>query len=124
MTGTPSDHLANERTFLAYIRTALAFVGFGFVISRFAIFLRQYALIAHQALPRGTNASVTFGVVMVLIGVGMAIFGSARYVRERAALMRNESRALSSAASVIIVVVVALFGILISADLVAVAHSL
>jgi len=31
---TVRDHLANERTFLAYVRTSLALVGFGFVIAR------------------------------------------------------------------------------------------
>lgn len=124
MPGTPSDHLANERTFLAYIRTGLAFVGFGFVISRFAIFLRQYAVIAHQTLPASQNASVTFGVVMVFIGVGMAIFGAVRYVSERSALMRGDSNALSKGAAIAIVVVLAIIGILISIDLIAVSRSL
>ena len=31
------DHLANERTFLAWMRTGLAVVVFGFAIGRFAI---------------------------------------------------------------------------------------
>ena len=36
--GSPNDHLANERTFLAWIRTSIAFIGFGFVIVKFAVF--------------------------------------------------------------------------------------
>ncbi len=37
------DHLANERTFLAWVRTSVAIVVFGFAIGRFAIALRQLA---------------------------------------------------------------------------------
>ena len=36
-----SDHAANERTYLAYLRTGLAFMGFGFVIERFDLFVRD-----------------------------------------------------------------------------------
>ena len=38
------DHLANERTFLAWVRTGAAIVVFGFAIGRFAIALRQLVL--------------------------------------------------------------------------------
>jgi putative membrane protein len=37
------DHLANERTFLAWVRTGAAIVVFGFAIGRFAIAMRQLA---------------------------------------------------------------------------------
>jgi putative membrane protein len=30
-----SDHAANERTFLAWVRTAIAVIAFGFVIEKF-----------------------------------------------------------------------------------------
>ena len=32
-----TDHLANERTFLAWIRTGLATITFGFVVERFGL---------------------------------------------------------------------------------------
>ena len=35
------DHLANERTFLAWVRTGVATIIFGFAIGRFSIALRQ-----------------------------------------------------------------------------------
>ena len=38
-----SDHAANERTFLAWVRTAIAMMAFGFVIERFDLFLRYAA---------------------------------------------------------------------------------
>ena len=39
-----TDHLANERTFLAWIRTGLATITFGFVVERFGLLLRELGL--------------------------------------------------------------------------------
>jgi putative membrane protein len=38
-----SDHAANERTFLAWVRTGIAVVAFGFLIERFNLFLLALA---------------------------------------------------------------------------------
>jgi len=38
-----SDHAANERTFLAWVRTGLAMIAFGFVIEKFNLFLLAIA---------------------------------------------------------------------------------
>src|SRR5262249_7117067 len=38
-----SDHAANERTFLAWVRTAIAVMAFGFIIERFDLFLKVAA---------------------------------------------------------------------------------
>ena len=43
-----SDHAANERTFLAWVRTAIAMMAFGFVIERFDLFLRYATPFAAQ----------------------------------------------------------------------------
>ena len=50
-----SDHAANERTFLAWVRTAIAVMAFGFVIERFDLFLQVAApqLALRQAAPHG-----------------------------------------------------------------------
>jgi putative membrane protein len=45
-----SDHAANERTFLAWVRTAIAVMAFGFLVERFDLFLE----IAGQTLDRRT----------------------------------------------------------------------
>ena len=38
-----SDHAANERTFLAWVRTGIAVIAFGFVVEKFNLFLRTIA---------------------------------------------------------------------------------
>jgi len=54
------DHLANERTFLAWVRTSVAIVVFGFAIGRFAIALRQLTEFQGH-VPKTTGLSVWMG---------------------------------------------------------------
>ena len=39
--GSATDHLANERTLLAWIRTSIGIMAFGFVVVKFSLFVRQ-----------------------------------------------------------------------------------
>ncbi len=88
-----SDVLANERTFLAYVRTALAMIGFGFVIARFGLFVEEIAAVAHLRVT-APHLSTSFGIVMALFGVTVAGIGVVRYVATADALRRGEVRAL------------------------------
>ncbi len=79
------DHLANERTFLAWVRTSVAIVVFGFAIGRFAIAMRQ--LTAFQGLAsKTTGLSVWMGMISILAGVLMVVMGLIRYRKTRALL--------------------------------------
>jgi inner membrane protein YidH len=79
------DHLANERTFLAWVRTGAAIVVFGFAIGRFAIAMRQ--LTELQGHPLRTAAmSVWMGSAAIVAGVMLVIAGLVRYRKTRAQL--------------------------------------
>lgn len=79
------DHLANERTFLAWVRTSVAIVVFGFAIGRFAIAMRQ--LTAFQGrVSHTTGFSVWMGMTSIFAGVVMVVAGLMRYRRTRAQL--------------------------------------
>jgi putative membrane protein len=79
------DHLANERTFLAWVRTSVAIVVFGFAIGRFAIAMRQLTALQGHA-SKTTGLSVVMGMISILAGVVMMIAGGARYRKTRALL--------------------------------------
>jgi len=64
-----TEYLANERTFLAWIRTSVAVVSLGFVLARFSVWLRELAI------QRGSQFPVHRGGISLPIGVGMMIFG-------------------------------------------------
>ena len=76
----PGDHLANERTFLAWIRTSIALMGFGFVIVKFALFIRQVGnALGENVSTNGKGYSVVIGVIMVALGAIMAMLAYLRY---------------------------------------------
>jgi inner membrane protein YidH len=78
------DHLANERTFLAWVRTGVAIVVFGFAIGRFAIAIRQWMQLEGQGHVIPTSGlSVWFGTAAIIGGVLVCVMGLVRYRRTR-----------------------------------------
>ncbi|MGA9471914.1 MAG: DUF202 domain-containing protein [Terriglobales bacterium] len=76
------DHLANERTFLAWVRTGIATVIFGFAIGRFSIALREFMHL--EGRPSGTSGvTAWFGVISIVGGVLLILAGLARYRKTR-----------------------------------------
>ncbi len=73
-------HMANERTFLAWIRTSIGIMAFGFVVEKFALFLRQlYFLLGKQMVPSPPGISSIFGMVLVGFGALMGVLSFVRY---------------------------------------------
>jgi len=81
LTANPSDHLANERTFLAWIRTSIAIMGFGFVVVKFALFIKEVSLVLtnKQAVLPGKGYSTQIGILLVAIGAFTALYAYWRY---------------------------------------------
>ena len=62
------DHLANERTFLAWVRTGVATIVFGFAIGRFSIAIRELLQIqGHKPTTPGITAWL--GMISIVGGV-------------------------------------------------------
>jgi putative membrane protein len=76
------DHLANERTFLAWVRTGVSIVVFGFAIGRFAIAIRQFLELQGRS-SNTAGLSVWFGTVAIVAGVLLTLGGLARYRQTR-----------------------------------------
>src|SRR5579859_3558519 len=62
-----TDHLANERTFLAWLRTGISVIAFGFVVERFSLLLRELGF--KGQLVFSTHSSSIVGVTLTLLGV-------------------------------------------------------
>lgn len=112
-----TDVLANERTFLAYLRTALSFIAFGFVIAKFALFTREIAGISHAAAtaPGFSNA---FGIAVALFGTALAAFGGYRYVLTDRDIHADRTASLSSTQVLVIATAVAAIGVAVTVVLV------
>jgi putative membrane protein len=71
------DHLANERTFLAWVRSCIAIIALGFVVARFGLLIRELGPNA----PRRTltGLSTGFGVALVVCGAVLTILATLHY---------------------------------------------
>ena len=78
-----TDHLANERTFLAWIRTGLATITFGFVVERFGLLLRELGLKSSLASSSSTHYSSIFGVSLTLLGVVVMVVALVSFLHIR-----------------------------------------
>lgn len=83
-----SDHAANERTFLAWVRTGMAVIAFGFVVEKFNLFVLTMATANLPQAGRRLDLeklSGPFGrydgVVLILVGLALVLVAAARFVR-------------------------------------------
>ena len=78
-----SDHAANERTFLAWVRTAIAIMAFGFVIERFDLFVQMLApqLAQQHVTPHGQWFANMAGLAFIVLGVAMVAIAGFRFVK-------------------------------------------
>ena len=81
-----SDHAANERTFLAWVRTGIAVIALGFVIEKFNLFvltLARSAGLAHsQRLERlGGSLGRYEGLAFIAGGIALIALATVRFAR-------------------------------------------
>jgi len=76
-----SDHAANERTFLAWVRTAIAVMAFGFLVERFDLFLQIAGqTLARRALsPTGQLVGNVSGLILIALGAGLIVLATVRF---------------------------------------------
>lgn len=78
------DHMANERTFLAWVRTSIGIMAFGFVVEKFALFIKKLSYFFDQTdtsavtTPSSGYSSI-FGIVLVAMGAFMGLLAFIRY---------------------------------------------
>lgn len=60
------DHLANERTYLAWVRTALGALALGIAVERFGA-------------DDGDRSVIAFAIVLMAMGIGVLVMATVRY---------------------------------------------
>jgi putative membrane protein len=98
-----SDHAANERTFLAWLRTGIAVIAFGFVVEKFNLFVLTIASTAAIDAARRSQRerlSGPFGdyegLALIMIGIIVVIIAAVRFARTRRLLDDQEMHSASS----------------------------
>jgi uncharacterized membrane protein YidH (DUF202 family) len=84
-------HMANERTFLAWMRTSIGIMAFGFVVEKFALFLRQMSqffiqtadgkTVPPSSISSNPGYSSVVGVMLIGLGAFMGVLSFIRYKR-------------------------------------------
>lgn len=106
-----SDHAANERTFLAWIRTGIALVAFGFVLEKFHFFLvRIDSLGIGQNSHTGMHDTQTAGIVLVVFGLVVMVGSIVRYLQTDAKIRSPESKPYSTRAATLLGLVLLALG--------------
>jgi putative membrane protein len=75
-----SEHLANERTILAWLRTAIAVMTLGIAINRFSLFLLEFS----RVVPGGRTVNIhaeELGIGLVALGVLVMLGAIWHYLR-------------------------------------------
>ncbi|HEX3322380.1 MAG TPA: DUF202 domain-containing protein [Terriglobales bacterium] len=110
------DHLANERTFLAWVRTGVATIVFGFAIGRFSIAIREL-MQAQGRKPTTPGITAWLGLISIIGGVLLIVAGMMRYRKTR---MQLDTGTFEPAGFVIdlVSVILAVFGIALAVYLV------
>jgi putative membrane protein len=83
-----SDHAANERTYLAWVRTAIAIMAFGFLVEKFDLFLRamRLSVAAHIRQPFSGRLGEAAGIAVMALGLAIVVLATVRFVRTASAI--------------------------------------
>jgi putative membrane protein len=90
-----TNHAANERTFLAWIRTGLAVAAFGFLLAKLDLFAGAAGDTAPRIPAQATSAVVAVagrhvGLALVAIGIAIIVRSGIGFERTRRAIDRDE----------------------------------
>jgi putative membrane protein len=75
-----SDHLANERTYLAWIRTGITVIALGFVVAKFGLIVKE---LAPSQPETSFHFSSYIGIALVLAGGLMELLALKRFTRNQ-----------------------------------------
>src|SRR5579872_4155627 len=83
-----SDHAANERTFLSWVRTGIATIAFGFVVEKFNLFVRTIVEAnasdpaTRLRLERFSGAFSHYdGLAVIVVGMAIIVLSLYRFVK-------------------------------------------
>lgn len=108
-----TDHLANERTFLAWIRTGLAIIAFGFVVERFGLLLRELGLkVTSPPLVPG-HYSTWIGITLTLLGTLVMAVALLNFLQARRSIDKEQFHPHSGFA-IVLTAITCLIGIILA----------
>ena len=104
-------HMANERTFLAWIRTSIGIMAFGFVIEKFMVPVGKHNITNFHSLVEKQNFIVFLGIFLVLMGAASGLPATFRFIRTEREIIEDTYHP-SIIAGILIAILLGSIGIL------------
>jgi putative membrane protein len=121
-----SDHAANERTYLAWVRTGIAVIAFGFVIEKFNLFVLALARTAGLGqslrIERLAGSLGRYeGLAFIGSGIALIVLATARFARTTALIDDARTHSAKSIrteliVSAVLIVLIASYSIYLAFD--------
>ena len=104
------EHLANERTLLAWIRTSIGIIAFGFVVVKFSLFIKQISLLLGENAPHPHQQgySSMIGILLVAVGAMVLLFS---YIKYKQTEKQLNNQAFKSSSKLIFSLTIIIFSI-------------
>jgi putative membrane protein len=113
-----SEHLANDRTFLAFLRTSVSLLSLGVAVNRFALYLveKQIPVPQHVGMS-GLVRTEQLGVGLVVAGGVLMVFALLRFLATANAIDRQDYQPKTAYAFVttVLVVIACIVGVMLLA---------
>jgi putative membrane protein len=110
-----TEHSANERTFLAWLRTGIAVIGFGFVVEKFNLFILALTSTGATEIGRAVRTDRLAGplgryegLALMAVGIVLIVVAGVRFVRTTRLLEADAPQRAGVQTEVIITVVLVL----------------
>ncbi len=107
--------MANERTYLSWVRTGITVIALGFVVAKFGIIIKE---LVPGAPSTSYHLSSEIGIVLVIIGGGMQLLALRSFFRNKKSIERGIfipsafPEALAGILSVVIAILVVVYMVL------------
>jgi putative membrane protein len=86
-----NEHMANERTFLSWVRTGIGIMVFGFVIVKFSLFVNQLpATFFHETNIPKNGLTIIIGIALVFTGAITILLSYWKYRQTHKLLQKGE----------------------------------
>jgi putative membrane protein len=108
-----TDHLANERTFLAWTRTALSIIAFGFVVERFGLLLRELGVKVNSGSVANIHYSTIIGITLTLLGTLVMVVALINFLQVRNSIDKDRFHP-HRAFAILLTVITCLIGVILA----------
>jgi len=74
------QHLANQRTFLAWLRTSVVLIGLGFIMVKFDVFLKELGFVSTSLQDSADHTSLLLGIGIIMFSIILLVYALKNYL--------------------------------------------